>query len=1229
MKIVKNVFFFRMIFILLLLLPAVSHAQFSPIQVTTNSKYQIKPAIFGNRIVWQDERNKSSIFINYDTYMYTLPSGPEQRINISSKDQSRPEIWENIIVWDDLRNGMRDIYMYDINTGEETRVTTDDEQQDYPAVSDSVIVWRDRRNGASWEYDIYMYDMHNGSEARVSTGASSMQDAGPRISGHKVVWSQYSGSSNSIFYIDLDSGNREQLTTDPYNQYAPDIHGDSIVWIESRNERYSLYMEDLTTHTVHFITDQITAHSKPRISDKGIVWDVLVDNYGNHDIYFYEFASDALVPLVTGAYAEEHPSIWSNRVVWDDASSGNYDIYYLEFVRPAGADIYVTEKDNPDPVLLNGYITYSVKVGNYGFENATNVVLSNTLSPKVEFYHASSSQGTCSYAGGTVTCNLGDMNFKDTATVTIVVIPRDTGYAYNTSSISADQQDLITHNNSVTAKTRINSYTADEVPFSRDIGNLSLDVDSYGAAHISCTSAGEFYPNNGTDIIYMTNKTGIWEAHRIYNGIADNNIDLGNPPYDLWDGDNSLIAVDGSNKEHICYVVYYTRTSVYGDLIDRHSTLYYTNNVSGTWKTPVQLIQLAFIRPVSIDVDNNGKAHIACVTNKAAQTGSLYYFTNESGSWEAEIIHNNIYDHASMAVDNNNQVHFGFYSWDIKGDDTHEQGLAYIKGTSGGWNIPEKIDAVGGQMEDMGVSIAVDNLNNPHISYLGGQYGYNKYAVKSGSTWDTITVDEGWGSGCTSLDLDNSGNAHILYSPLYGSSIFRYAQNSSGTFQHCDVEDAEQFHIKIDNDGKYHIVYGDVYLTNRVHTDQYGGGSTENGGYYFVTSDEEAGSMPSQPTYEWIDPITGGHNEITSWTAGDEDDGYFQVADLGMTFPFFGQNYSHVFIGSNGYLSFANGHTEDAEYAFVPSSIQPNNFIAGCAMDLDCGNSGSHVYYYSAGSEFIVTYWHVYDKGSATDYITFQIILHSNGNIKIQFNDSESIVPAPESINGNALVGIENHDGSQGLSYHNNGEGGALFGSPLAVMFGSDPYLLPVELSSFDFKLKNQDVVLNWMTATEINNYGFNVERKTENGSWSKIGFVKGSGNSNSYAHYSFIDDNVQGSGTFIYRLKQLDNDGSFKYSRELSVTINIPDVYFLKQNYPNPFNPLTKIEFGLKEDAFVKLFVYNILGERVSELVNGRLNAGYHKVEFNAGNLASGVYLYRLEVKNKFNAINKMIILK
>ena len=153
--------------------------------------------------------------------------------------------------------------------------------------------------------------------------------------------------------------------------------------------------------------------------------------------------------------------------------------------------------------------------------------------------------------------------------------------------------------------------------------------------------------------------------------------------------------------------------------------------------------------------------------------------------------------------------------------------------------------------------------------------------------------------------------------------------------------------------------------------------------------------------------------------------------------------------------------------------------------------------------------------------------------------------------------------------------------------------------------------------------------RNTGSRDWKKIGFVKGNGNSSNPHHYSFTDNTLQNQGTCSYRLKQIDNDGTFKYSNTLSVMVNLPNNYFLAQNFPNPFNPTTKIEFGLKNDGYVKLIVYNLLGEKVKELVNGPLNAGYHKVLFDAGSLASGVYIYRLDVKDKFSSVNKMVLIK
>ena len=198
---------------------------------------------------------------------------------------------------------------------------------------------------------------------------------------------------------------------------------------------------------------------------------------------------------------------------------------------------------------------------------------------------------------------------------------------------------------------------------------------------------------------------------------------------------------------------------------------------------------------------------------------------------------------------------------------------------------------------------------------------------------------------------------------------------------------------------------------------------------------------------------------------------------------------------------------------------------------------------------------------------------------------------------------------------------------------------LPVELTSFTANVNGSKVLLKWNTATELNNYGFEIERTVGSKQsavgggqsavvyWEKIGFVTGSGNSNSSKDYSFSDDN-NATGKYLYRLKQIDNDGSYKYSPEVEVEIGTPTQFSLSQNYPNPFNPSTSINYQLPVSGNVTLKVFDVLGKEVAVLVNERKEAGTYVVEFSVTNLASGTYFYRLRAGG-FVQIKKMTILK
>lgn len=197
------------------------------------------------------------------------------------------------------------------------------------------------------------------------------------------------------------------------------------------------------------------------------------------------------------------------------------------------------------------------------------------------------------------------------------------------------------------------------------------------------------------------------------------------------------------------------------------------------------------------------------------------------------------------------------------------------------------------------------------------------------------------------------------------------------------------------------------------------------------------------------------------------------------------------------------------------------------------------------------------------------------------------------------------------------------------VRIGTDwlEVVVPVELSAFTASAVNNSVTLKWSTASELNNSGFDVERKSVNSEWTKIGFVQGNGTTTEAVNYTFTDNNLN-AGNYSYRLKQIDFDGTFTYSPVVEVNVNQPSKFELVQNYPNPFNPSTKIQYNLPESGIVKLTVYNLLGQQVQSLVNEFKDAGSHTVEFNAEGLNSGIYFYQLE-SNGFSEVKKMTLLK
>jgi hypothetical protein len=241
-----------------------------------------------------------------------------------------------------------------------------------------------------------------------------------------------------------------------------------------------------------------------------------------------------------------------------------------------------------------------------------------------------------------------------------------------------------------------------------------------------------------------------------------------------------------------------------------------------------------------------------------------------------------------------------------------------------------------------------------------------------------------------------------------------------------------------------------------------------------------------------------------------------------------------------------------------------------------------------------------------------------------------------------AITGIANATASAGLAWRVRADGNPY--SKISVLENVLPFLasepagnwiqpegkpLPVDISSFTATVEGKAVRLAWATSTEKNNAGFNVERKAEKGDWQNLGFVDGAGSSNAQHAYAYRDAKLR-PGTYSYRLKQINRDGAFEYTRAMEAVVALaPEDYALSQNYPNPFNPSTSINFAVHNDQLARIIVFNMLGQEVATLFNEVARANtLNTVAFNASGLSSGVYFYRLQTAGR-NEIKKMIIAK
>jgi len=312
------------------------------------------------------------------------------------------------------------------------------------------------------------------------------------------------------------------------------------------------------------------------------------------------------------------------------------------------------------------------------------------------------------------------------------------------------------------------------------------------------------------------------------------------------------------------------------------------------------------------------------------------------------------------------------------------------------------------------------------------------------------------------------------------------------------------------------------------------------------------------------------------------------------------------------------------KFSITGTKLWGNNGMTFKAMDSNTDlhisslfmNGNSYVYYL----EYI---------GASQNNLAKAFSVDGNGN----FNWTGNLVTFSSVVSSKSrLVSDVYSNGASVLAWSDGRQdNGGIYAQDIQVD-GSFGGIVPVELLSFTAGLNSGIVTLNWVTATETNNKGFEVEQLqnykiTGLQDWETIGFVPGYGTTTETHSYSFEDNNLK-QGNYQYRLKQIDFDGSFKYSDIVKVEISAPVEFSLEQNFPNPFNPSTSIQYAISSKQFVSLKIYDLLGNEITTLVNEEKPIGNYEVEFNATGLPSGIYFYKLQAGD-FIQTKKMILMK
>ena len=1189
-----------------------------------------------------------------------------------------PDIYGNIIVWQDSRNGNADIYAYNLQTEQEIPICTNPADQLEPKISGNLIAWSDRRNWngtGDISNDIYAYDMATGKEFAVSTDPGDEQLIG--VDEGKILFtrnyytfterSNYGSDLCNLFLYDHITKLRENIT-----KFESNENHNPMKTIDNDGDfNNNLFVGK--EYEVHWVTEYII--DRWEIKDCHIVYMKMGVDKELHHLYDYKYSD---YPTTNGnkiAWEDnDEIVIWENGVITELIASNdidysnpvlgdNYIVYFTLF--NAQWKLICRDLVSGEESLISSEAVYisDEQKRMYGDNlvwrrHDTNEIgyafLGEPLPPlkepdiallKIPVEIDSVTVGEKDYGTFTI------INEGDADLIIYSITSNDSNFTLSPESgtIAPDKSLIVT----ITFTPIVAGADSTKITITSNDGDVAVNAKGIGVPIESHCNLYASNTGNNSTIMILNTATPTMEGNDIANGdeigiFTPGGLCMG---FGVWDGNNLAITVWGDDPdepgingfqtgEEYNFKIWdasaekeYNTTATY----ESGSSNYSTNGISIVSKLGAVVIsELEISLPfgwsiISSNVipDNPGlddvmlevKDNVKIIKNGNGQVYWSEYNVNQIGNWS-------ITDGYQIKMKSSDTLKISGNPVDVS-----LTTLNLIQA----WNLISYLPS-----SSMSCESAFSSIVNKIIiaKNNAGQVYWPQYSTNQ---IGDLNIGEGyWIKVSEAVDF------------TYPTSSSKIAMSKEVVISSTDDETADPvYFVFTSNTGNNATIMIPADINPNII-----GETLENG--------DEIGVFTPSGLCCGAGVCDGNNLAITVW--GDDPD------EPGINGFQTGEEYNFKIWDASTNIEYDSVATSDGDLTY-----SVNGITALSSLTASPSNKNK-------------TIERTINSNTGTVGVKFE----DNSQLKLKFNSGEvsgktvNITGLGSTLSGETDPNKKSIEGSTVVFYNIETDITGEFEAELEVTFtdsnlsvanltlddtlvlayyrtdiskwwrvptviykermiakavvshfsiwalvdSTDPNVVPVELSSFTAEIDiNDRVVLEWITLSETNNYGFYIERSIDNINFKVIEFVKGMGNSSNDNIYSFIDTDSREAGTYYYRLKQVDFDGSYEYSDILEVEVLAPKEFKLEQNYPNPFNPETKIEYEIPKTTNVVLKIYNILGQEIKTLIYYEQQPGNYQIIWDGTNnnnvrVSSGVYIYQIRASN-FIQSKKMIFLR